>query len=85
MSRLSPLLIALALLLSVSSFNVSAEDGDSDDGWTDYHEEPCGTDPLNCRMFHKIPIHREFRCLDADDDNDGWWDYIEQICGSDPL
>ena len=87
MSRLSPLLIALALLLSVSSFNVSAEDGDSDgDGWTDYHEESCGTDPLN---WQDVPQDTDSSgiCdyLDADDDNDGWWDHIEQICGSDPL
>jgi len=87
MSRLSPLLLALALLLSVSSFNVSAEDGDSDgDGWTDYHEESCGTDPLN---WQDVPQDTDSSglCdhLDADDDNDGWWDHIEQICGSDPL
>ena len=87
MGRLSPLLLALTLLLSVSSFNVSAEDGDSDgDGWTDYHEESCGTDPLN---WQDVPLDTDSSgiCdyLDADDDNDGWWDHIEQICGSDPL
>ncbi|MEK9806339.1 MAG: hypothetical protein VW551_08605, partial [Euryarchaeota archaeon] len=87
MGRLSPLLLALVLLLSVSSFNVSAEDGDSDgDGWTDYHEESCGTDPLN---WQDVPQDTDSSgiCdyLDADDDNDGWWDHIEQICGSDPL
>ncbi len=87
MGRLSPLLLALALLLSVSSFNVSAEDGDSDgDGWTDNHEESCGTDPLN---WQDVPQDTDSSgiCdyLDADDDNDGWWDHIEQICGSDPL
>ena len=87
MGRLSPLLLALALLLSVSSFIVSAEDGDSDgDGWTDYHEESCGTDPLN---WQDVPQDTDSSgiCdyLDADDDNDGWWDHIEQICGSDPL
>ena len=87
MGRLSPLLLALALLLSVSSFNVSAEDGDSDgDGWTDYHEDSCGTDPLN---WQDVPQDSDSSgiCdyLDADDDNDGWWDHIEQICGSDPL
>ncbi|RCH73629.1 MAG: hypothetical protein DBX07_06195 [Candidatus Poseidoniales archaeon] len=87
MGRLSPLLLALALLLSVSSLNVSAEDGDSDgDGWTDYHEESCGTDPLN---WQDVPQDTDSSglCdhLDADDDNDGWWDHIEQICGSDPL
>jgi len=87
MGRLSPLLLALALLLSVSSFNVSAEDGDSDgDGWTDYHEESCGTDPLN---WQDVPQDTDSSglCdrLDMDDDNDGWWDHIEQICGSDPL
>ena len=87
MGRLSPLLLALELLLSVSSFNVSAEDGDSDgDGWTDYHEESCGTDPLN---WQDVPQDTDSSgiCdyLDADDDNDGWWDHIEQICGSDPL
>lgn len=87
MGRLSPLLLALALLLSVSSFNVSAEDGDSDgDGWTDYHEESCGTDPLN-RQDVPQDTDSSGICdyLDADDDNDGWWDHIEQICGSDPL
>ena len=78
MGRLSPLLLALALLLSVSSFNVSAEDGDSDgDGWTDYHEESCGTDPLN---WQDVPLDTDSSgiCdyLDADDDNDGWWDHI---------
>ena len=87
MGRLSSLLLALALLLSVSCFNVSAEDGDSDgDGWTDYHEESCGTDPLN---WQDVPQDTDSSglCdhLDADDDNDGWWDHIEQICGSDPL
>ena len=87
MGRLSPLLLALALLLSVSSFNVSAEDSDSDgDGWTDYHEESCGTDPLN---WQDVPQDTDSSglCdrLDMDDDNDGWWDHIEQICGSDPL
>ena len=87
MGRLSPLLLALALLLSVSSFNVSAEDADSDgDGWTDYHEESCGTDQLN---WQDVPQDTDSSglCdrLDMDDDNDGWWDQIEQICGSDPL
>ena len=87
MGRLSPLLFALALLLSVSSFSVSAEDEDSDgDGWTDYHEEACGTDSLN---WQDVPQDTDSSglCdyLDADDDNDGWWDHIEQICGSDPL
>ena len=87
MGRLSPLLLASALLLSVSSFNVSAEDADSDgDGWTDYHEESCGTDPLN---WQDVPQDTDSSglCdrLDMDDDNDGWWDHIEQICGSDPL
>ena len=87
MGRLSPLLFALALLLSVSSFSVSAEDEDSDgDGWTDYHEESCGTDSLN---WQDVPQDTDSSglCdyLDADDDNDGWWDHIEQICGSDPL
>ena len=87
MGRLSPLLLTLAILLSVASFNVSAEDGDSDgDGWTDYHEESCRTDPLN---WQDVPQDTDSSgiCdyLDADDDNDGWWDHIEQICGSDPL
>ena len=87
MGRLSPLLLALALMLSVSSFNVSAEDADSDgDGWTDYHEESCGTDPLN---WQDVPQDTDSSglCdrLDMDDDNDGWGDHIEQICGSDPL
>ena len=87
MDRLSPILPALALLLVVSSFNVSAEDSDSDDdGWTDYHEESCGTDPLNGQ---DVPQDTDSSgiCdyIDADDDNDGWWDHIEQICGSDPL
>ena len=87
MGRLSSLLLTLAILLSVASFNVSAEDGDSDgDGWTDYHEESCGTDPQN---WQDVPQDTDSSgiCdhLDADDDNDGWWDHIEQICGSDPL
>ena len=87
MGRLSPLLLTLAILLSEASFNTSAEDGDSDgDGWTDYHEESCGTDPLN---WQDVPQDTDSSgiCdhLDADDDNDGWWDHIEQICGSDPL
>ena len=87
MGRLSPLLLTLAILLSVASFNTSAEDGDSDgDGWTDYHEESCGTDPLN---WQDVPKDTDSSgiCdhLDPDDDNDGWWDHIEQICGSDPL
>ena len=87
MDRLSRILPALALMLVVSSFNVSAEDADSDDdGWTDYHEESCGTDPLNGQ---DVPRDTDSSgiCdyLDADDDNDGWWDHIEQICGSDPL
>ena len=87
MGRLSPLLLTLAILLSVASFNVSAEDGDSDgDGWTDYYEESCRTDPLN---WQDVPQDTDSSgiCdyLDADDDNDGWWDHIEQICGSDPL
>ena len=74
MGRLSPLLLALALLLSVSSLIVTAEDGDSDgDGWTDYHEESCGTDPLN---WQDVPQDTDSSgiCdyLDADDDNDGW-------------
>ena len=87
MGRLSPLLLTLAILLSVASFNVSAEDSDSDgDGWNDYHEESCRTDPLN---WQDVPQDTDSSgiCdyLDADDDNDGWWDHIEQICGSDPL
>ena len=87
MGRLLPLLLALTLLLSVSSFNVSAEDADSDgDGWTDHHEEACHTDPLN---WQDIPLDTDSSglCdyLDMDDDNDGWWDHVEQICGSDPL
>ena len=87
MGRIPPLLFALALLLSVSSFIASAEDGDSDgDGWTDYHEDSCGTDPLNS---NDVPQDSDSSgiCdyLDADDDNDGWWDHIEQVCGSNPL
>ena len=89
MGRLSPLLITLALLLSVASLDVSAEDGDNDgdgDGWTDYHEESCGTDPTSSQ---DVPQDTDSSgiCdnLDPDDDNDGWWDHIEQICGSDPL
>ena len=87
MGRIPPLLFAMALLLSVSSFNASAEDGDSDgDGWTDYHEDSCGTDPLNS---NDVPQDSDSSgiCdyLDADDDNDGWWDHIEQVCGSNPL
>ena len=51
------------------------------DGWTDYHEESCGTDPLKLAgLSRQIPIHRGFVThLDADDDNDGWWDHIEQF------
>ena len=89
MGRRPPLLLALALMLSVLSFDASAEDGDNDgdgDGWTDYHEESCGTDPTSSQ---DVPQDTDSSgiCdnLDPDDDNDGWWDHIEQICGSDPL
>ena len=89
MGRRPPLLFALALMLSVLSFNASAEDGENDgdgDGWTDYHEESCGTDPTSSQ---DVPQDTDSSgiCdnLDPDDDNDGWWDHIEQICGSDPL
>ena len=89
MGRRPPLLLALALMLSVLSFNASAEDGDNDgdgDGWTDYHEESCGTDPTSSQ---DVPQDTDSSgiCdnLDPDDDNDGWWDHIEEICGSDPL
>ena len=89
MGRRPQLLLALALMLGVSSFDASAEDGDNDgdgDGWTDYHEESCGTDPTSSQ---DVPQDTDSSgiCdnLDPDDDNDGWWDHIEEICGSDPL
>ncbi|MDG1540661.1 MAG: hypothetical protein P8Q46_03805 [Candidatus Thalassarchaeaceae archaeon] len=85
MARLTQLMLAVAILLSVAVFNVSAEDGDGD-GWTDDHEESCNTDPLDSES---IPIDSDDSgiCdhLDPDDDNDGWWDNIEQLCGSDQL
>ena len=87
MGRRPQLLLALALMLGVLSFDASAEDGDNDgDGWTDYHEESCGTDPTSSQ---DVPQDTDSSgicdSLDPDDDNDGWWDHIEQICGSDPL
>ena len=53
MSRLSSVLIILAILLSVTIIEVSAEDVDSDlDGWSDYHEDSCGTDYLAVSYTH---------------------------------
>ena len=75
MGRRPLLLLALVLMLSVLSFDASAEDGanDSDgDGWTDYHEESCRTDPTNSQ---DVPQDTDSSgiCdnLDPDDDNDG--------------
>jgi|TARA_B110000211_G_scaffold234348_2_gene303632 DNA-binding MarR family transcriptional regulator len=87
MARTIPFLFIMAILLSVASFNVSAEGEDSDeDGWSDYHEESCGTDPQNSLS---VPEDTDSSgicdSLDPDDDNDGWWDNIELLCGSDQL
>jgi len=87
MSRLSSVLIILAILLSVTIIEVSAEDVDSDlDGWSDYHEDSCGTDSLDSQS---VPEDTDSSgicdSLDPDDDNDGWWDNIEILCDSDPL
>jgi len=87
MSRLSIVLIFLAVLLSVTIIEVSAEDVDSDlDGWSDYHEDSCGTDSLDSQS---VPEDSDSSgicdSLDPDDDNDGWWDNIEILCNSDPL
>ena len=87
MLRMPTLLLSLALMLSMVSFNASAADEDSDgDGWADYHEESCRTDPLD-RQDVPLDTDSSGLCdhLDMDDDNDGWWDQVEQICGSDPL
>ena len=87
MRRIPTLLLSLALMLSMASFNASAADEDSDgDGWADYHEESCRTDPLD-RQDVPLDTDSSGLCdhLDMDDDNDGWWDQVEQICGSDPL
>ena len=87
MSRLSSVLIILAILLSVTIIEVSAEDVDSDlDGWSDYHEDSCGTDSLD---LQSVPEDSDSSgicdSLDPDDDNDGWWDNIEILCNSNPL
>ena len=87
MSRLSIVLIFIAVLLSVTIIEVSAEDVDSDlDGWSDYHEDSCGTDSLDSQS---VPEDSDSSgicdSLDPDDDNDGWWDNIEILCNSDPL
>jgi len=87
MSRLSIVLIFLAVLLSVTIIEVSAEDVDSDlDGWSDYHEDSCGTDSLDSQS---VPEDSDSSgicdSLDPDDDNDGWWDNIEILCNSNPL
>ena len=87
MSRLSIVLIFLAVLLSVTIIEVSAEDVDSDlDGWSDYHEDSCCTDSLDSQS---VPEDSDSSgicdSLDPDDDNDGWWDNIEILCNSNPL
>ena len=87
MSRLSIVLIFIAVLLSVTIIEVSAEDVDSDlDGWSDYHEDSCGTDSLDSQS---VPEDSDSSgicdSLDPDDDNDGWWDNIEILCNSNPL
>jgi DNA-binding MarR family transcriptional regulator len=73
--------------LSVTIIEVSAEDVDSDlDGWSDYHEDSCGTDYLDSQS---VPEDTDSSgicdSLDPDDDNDGWWDNIEILCNSNPL
>ena len=79
--------VLFALLVGVFSLDVSAENEDTDgDGWTDYHEESCRTDPLNAGDTPQDTDSSGI-CdyLDPDDDNDGWLDRSEEICGSDPL
>jgi DNA-binding MarR family transcriptional regulator len=87
MSRLTVILLCLAILLSVASLNAVAEDADSDgDGWIDYFEEACGTNPSDSQS---IPQDSDASgicdALDIDDDNDGWIDSVENICGTDSL
>ena len=87
MGRLSSILVSLAILLSVAIIEASAEDVDSDsDGWSDYHEDSCGTDPLDSQS---VPGDTDSSgicdTLDPDDDNDGWYDDIEQSCGTNHL
>lgn len=82
------IIFILTLLITGLCLNVSAsseEDSDGD-GWTDYHEDSCGTDPLNNQ---DVPLDSDSSgicdSLDPDDDNDGWWDDIEAICGTNPV
>ena len=87
MFRASTLLFCLVVLLSLASFNSAADEADSDeDGWINYFEEACGTDPLDSES---IPTDSDSSgiCdeLDIDDDNDGWIDSVENICGTDSL
>ena len=87
MDRLAPVMIILAIMLSVAIIEVSAEDVDSDsDGWSDYHEDSCGTDSQDSQS---VPEDTDSSgicdSLDPDDDNDGWWDNIEILCFSNPL
>ncbi|MBT3641692.1 MAG: hypothetical protein HN533_03610 [Euryarchaeota archaeon] len=87
MSRTISLLFCLTILLSLASFNSAAEEADSDgDGWIDYFEEACDTDPLDSESIPKDSDSSGI-CdeLDIDDDNDGWMDGIENICGTDSL
>ena len=87
MGRLSSILIFLAILFSVAIVEVSAEVVDSDsDGWIDYFEDACDTDPLDSESIPKDSDSSGI-CdeLDIDDDNDGWIDSYENICGTDSL
>ena len=87
MGRLSSIPIFLAILFSLAIIEVSAEDVDSDsDGWIDYFEKACDTDPLDSESIPKDSDSSGI-CdeLDIDDDNDGWMDSIENICGTDSL
>lgn len=86
MGRLSSILVYMTILLTVAIIEASAEDVDSDsDGWSDYHEDSCGTDPLDSQS---VPEDTDSSgicdSLDPDDDNDGWWDNIEILCYSNP-
>jgi predicted transcriptional regulator len=87
MSRKYLILVSLVSMVFLASFNALAEDVDSDDdGWTDYHEESCDTDPFNSES---VPLDSDKSgiCdyLDPDDDNDGWFDLTEQSCGTNHL
>ena len=87
MGRFSTVLITLAILSSVAIIEVSAEDVDSDsDGWSDYHEDSCGTDSQDSQSIPKDTDSSGIcDSLDPDDDNDSWWDNIEILCDSNPL